>query len=235
VGATPQLPRDDLVKWMKGIESQLSLLHERMNNPLANTGLTVPTAGVVECDGTFNVVGTENVSGNLNVSGNETVSGTLNVTGNTVIGGTLSLPAGIINNAALANPVGSDSAFSGASSFALSVAGANIITINKTVPAGFTSAVVTVFGRVAAINSTAATDHLYLSVDVNGAGGNQFGVPVAAGDFNTTGAGYSARLTGLTGGSSNIAAHVYASTGTAAWAANAGNGADLAVTYIWFR
>jgi hypothetical protein len=223
------------VKILEGIMARLTRIEQRLNNVLAHTGLSVPAQGVTQVDGSLNVVGTENVSGNLNVSGNETVSGTLNVTGNTVIGGTLSLPNGIINNAALANPVGSDSAFSGASSFALSVTGANIITINKTVPAGFTSAVVTVFGRVAAINSTAAVDHLYLSVDVNGAGGNQFGVPVAAGDFNTTGAGYSARLTGLTGGSSNIAAHVYASTGTAAWAANAGNGADLAVTYIWFR
>lgn len=219
---------------MKGIESQLSFIRERLNNPFANTGMSVPGPGVTQVDGNLNVTGTETVSGSLNVTGNETVGGTLNVTGNTIIGGTLSLPNGIINNDALANPVAVSGAFQGASTFALSVAGANIITITRTVPAGFTAVVVTAFGRVAATNSTANKDALYSAVDVNGVGGNQFGNEVLAGDFGSISAGYTTALSGLTAGAS-IATHLYVSTGLAGWASNSSNGADLSVTYSWSR
>ena len=148
--------------------------------------------------------------------------------------GELILRPGSIGNDALTNPVVPDQAFQGTGTFALTVSGSNIITINKTVPAGFTSAVVNAAGSVAAINSTASADALYCAVDVNGAGGNQFGMPVDAGSFGSLSRGYSTVLTGLTAGAT-IATHLFASTGAAGWASNPANGADLSVTYLWFR
>jgi hypothetical protein len=211
----------------KSLRAKIEQIAERVKklentSPFSGTGMSVPSDGTTQVDGT------------LNVTGNETVGGTLNVTGNTIIGGTLSLPAGIINNDALANPVVPGQAFQGASTFALSVAGSNIITVNKTVPTGFTSVVVNAYGRVAATNSTATKDAVYSAVDVNGTGGNQFGNEVAAGDFGSVSAGYSTLLTGLTAGAT-VATHLFASTGLGGWASDPSNGADLSVTYLWFR
>lgn len=146
----------------------------------------------------------------------------------------LTLRGGIIGNDALTNPVVPAQAFQGASSFTLSVAGGNIVTITRSAPAGFTSAVVNAYGRVAAINSTASLDALYCAVDVNGSGGNQFGMPVSAGSFGSLSAGYSTLLSGLSAGDP-VAVHLFASTGAAGWASNVANGADLSVTILWFR
>ena len=104
------------------------------------SGTSVVAEDVTEVDGTLNVVG------NLNVSGPA------------VITGTLSLPAGIIDNAALANPVVPQGVFGSVSNFALTarnpVTVADVIkTVTITVPAGMTSAVVSVISRVFAINS----------------------------------------------------------------------------------
>jgi hypothetical protein len=148
--------------------------------------------------------------------------------------GELILRPGSIGNDALTNPVVPAQAFQGASTFALTVAGGNIITVNRTVPVGFTSAVVSAYGRLAAINSTASDDAVYCAVDVNGSGGNQFGIDVPAGKFGSLSAGYGTLLTGLTAGAT-IATHLYGSTGLAGWASDPSNGADLSVTYLWFR
>jgi hypothetical protein len=188
---------------MRGIDSKISKILERLNNVLANTGLSIPSPGTTQVDG------------NLVVLGSFTANGK-------------------INNAALVNPVVPAQAFQGASTFSLTVAGGNIVTISRTTPAGFTSVVVNAYGRVAAINSTGATDALYCSVDVNGSGGNQFGMPVVAGSFGSLSAGYSTLITGLSTGDP-VATHLYASTGSAGWASNVANGADLSVTFLWFR
>lgn len=205
----------------KSLRRLIEALAERVKklentSPFSGTGLSIPASGTTQVDGSLNV------------------EGQLNVTGDTVIGGTLSLPAGIIDNDALANPVVPGQAFQGTSSFALSVAGGNIITISRTTPAGFTSVVVNAYGRVAATNSTALKDAVYSAVDVNGTGGNQFGNEVVAGDFGSVSAGYSTLLTGLSTGDP-VATHLYASTGLGGWASDPSNGADLSVTYLWFR
>jgi hypothetical protein len=238
---TPQLPgfgdASAFIRRFKDIDHRINLLFEKLNNVLANTGLSVPSPGVTQVDGSLNVVG------NLNVSGSSTVSGSNGIQSSNYVASTsgwkfngtsLEANTGVIGNGALANPVSPGQAFQGASTFALSVAGSNIITITRTVPSGYTSVVVTAFGRVAATNSTAAKDALYSSVDVNGTGGNQFGNEVLAGDFGSVSAGYSTLLTGLSAGAS-VATHLYASTGLAAWASSGSNGADLSVTYLWFR
>jgi len=169
------------------------------------------------------------------VDGELDVTGTLNVTGNTVIGGTLSLPNGIVDNAALANPVKVQSIYNTASNFALSTLSATKVSLTITVPAGFTTAAVSVIGRVFAITPNASADYLYADARIDSYVG--LGLPLYV-----SGTGYSALnvapfshvLTGLTGGGTfNIL--VNAATSYLAWAANAQNQADLTGTIGWYR
>lgn len=226
MGATPDMPRADLIKWMKGIEAQLSLLGERVNNPLANTGLTVPGPGVVECDGQFNVVG------------NETVSGTLNVTGNTVIGGTLSLPNGIINNAALTSPLSPITLHADANNFGPTTgAGITIMTVSTTVPTGYTKAlIIGMYMSAFAHNSTASTDSLYVNIATTPSlAGWQVPSPSCpAGSWTSAYQQGTLLIPGLTGGGTlSISGQVSTSAGN--WAANASNVANLDVSILFLR
>jgi hypothetical protein len=218
MGATPQLPRavTDLVGWMKGIESQISLLHERMNNPLANTGLTVPSAGVVQVDGQ------------------------LNVNGPMAVTGTLSLPAGIINNDALTNPITPVSLHADATNFSPTPgAGIAAMSVSATVPTGYTQALLFgLYASAGAVNSTAATDFLY--VQISSVGGTV--LPGWQVPSTSTPAGAYANAfqqgtllkTGLTGGSTlTISARI--STSVATWAANTSNVANLDVSILFLR
>lgn len=137
-------------------------------------------------------------------------------------------------NSMLANPVIPGQQFIGGNTFGLTVAGAYVLSRTATVPAGCDTVTVTAFGRVSAINSTATDDALYSTIDINGAGGNQFGTDVRAGKFSTSSVGFATTLTGLTPGGS-VVTRLFASTGLASWASNAANGADLSVTYMWTR
>lgn len=148
--------------------------------------------------------------------------------------GQLILRDGIVGNAALTNPVIPGQQFIGGNSFGVTVAGAYVLSRTATVPAGCDTVTVTAYGRVSAINSTASDDALYSTIDINGAGGNQFGTDVRAGKFSTSSVGFATTLTGLTPGGS-VVTRLYASTGLATWASNAANGADLSVTYLWTR
>jgi hypothetical protein len=205
MGATPQLPRN-----LPG------------NDPAAQIRALERRIALLEQRSPFTGTGLSAPAANTTqVDGNLTVVGTFTALGK-------------VSNDALVNPVVPAQAFQGASTFSLTVAGGNIVTITRNTPAGFTSVVVNAYGRVAAINSTASPDALYCAVDVNGSGGNQFGMPVNAGSFGSLSAGYSTLLTGLSTGSP-VAVHLFASTGAASWASNVANGADLSVTFLWFR
>lgn len=146
----------------------------------------------------------------------------------------IQLRGNIIGNAALSNPVIPGQQFIGTNTFGVTVAGAYILTRTATVPAGCDTATVTAFGRVIATNSTGTDDALYSTIDINGAGGNQFGTDVRAGKFSTSSVGFSTTLTGLTPGGS-VVTRLYASTGLASWASSASNAADLSVTILWTR
>lgn len=146
----------------------------------------------------------------------------------------LKLRGGIVGNAALTNPVIPAQQFIGTNTFGLTTSGAYILSRSAPVPAGCAAVTVTAYGRVSAINSTASDDAVYSTIDVNGAGGNQFGTDVRAGKFSTSSVGFSTTLTGLTAGDS-VVTRLFASTGLATWASNAANGADLSVTYLWTR
>lgn len=243
MGATPQPPRntpDGLIRWMKWVESKLSFILERLNNVLANTGLSVPSPGVTQVDGSLNVLGTENVSGTLNVSGNETVGGTLNVTGNTIIGGTLSLPNGIINNAALANPVRGDVTTANTSNFALSTSATTLASSTWALPSGFTSVTVDVTAKVYAINSTTGLDYVYARPRIVRVSDGATVLPTAtptpasgSGGSGTSLERYVAVVALAAGDSVRISVEGW--TAFAAWAANASNWAEFSGSLTWYR
>lgn len=52
---TPQLPRDDFDKMIRGLESRIA--HAEKRDPIANTGLSVPAPGTTQVDGNLNVAG----------------------------------------------------------------------------------------------------------------------------------------------------------------------------------
>ena len=164
--------------------------------------------------------------------------GTLKVTGDATldVDGNLTLRPGIIETDALAAPIAAGYAYLTASNFALSVAGANVIDSTVTVPEGFTSAVVTMTGRVFAYNSTAAARYLYAQVKVNGLSGNALPVHAAAAgsadDSAIASSPFSTVLTGLTPGGT-FPLQLFAKT-TAAWAADVANTAELTGSIIWF-
>jgi hypothetical protein len=225
MGATPQLPRDDLVKWMKGIESQISLLHERMNNPLANTGLTVPSAGVVECDGTFNVVGSQSVSGDLSISG------------------TLELPNGSVNNAALVNPIVPNVVNQVATNFAIPASSwTTIVTNTVTVPAGFTQLLALATGMAFVVNPNTTGgsngtggDIVECRMGIGGTYGMGAGVSISGSNGQTScPAAVAVLLTGLTPGGT-VTLVTQATTGFQAFAANGSNQANLCAQLLWLR
>jgi hypothetical protein len=238
---TPQLPgfgdASAFTRWTKSIDYRLNLLFEKLNNVLANTGLSIPSPGVTQVDGTLNVLGTQNVSGTLNVSGNETVGGTLNVTGNTVIGGTLSLPNGIINNAALANPTAFGFGGNSSTGFAISTSSTAKSSVNIPVPTGFTQALIHCTVNGSAQNSTASSDFLFVSAHITmpsgdfGAGGEAFS-GVAAGGWGNAAASAAGSFTSI--GTGNITVSCMIRTGTA-WGATGANIANVDATVTFLR
>jgi len=144
------------------------------SSAFARSGTSVTAEDVTEVDGTLNVVGNLDVTGPASFSGDTTIGGTLGVTGPTTLGapttvsgslgvtgpmtvsGTLSLPAGIINNAALANQVTAAVAPAVTqTAWATTTSMASKASTTVTVPAGFTSALVTALGMVVFQDSAA--------------------------------------------------------------------------------
>lgn len=188
----------------------------QQSSSFSRSGTSVTAEGVTQVDGTLSVVG------NLEVSGHAAITGTL------------SLPAGIIDNAALANPVVPQGIFFFAQNFAVTTTAATYATQTVTVPAGFTSAVVTVVSRLAAVNSTASADYLSAVTKIAGIGGKSFQHMVAAGqtDFNVS--PFSTVLTGLTGGGT-FDLEVRGNVQVANWAANTANTAEMTGSILWLR
>lgn len=248
---------------MKGIESSISFIHEKLNNVLANTGLSVPSPGVVECDGTFNVVGTENISGDLNVTGSATIGGPTSITGLTTVSGTdgiessnyvagtsgwkfdgtsLEANTGVIGNGALANPVTPGVVNASSSNFGLgSGAFADVVATTVAVPSGCTQLLVSGAGwidcynqKTTGGNNGSGGDYLYCKIKVGSAAGNSTATPVSGSNGNATAtSGYSALLTGLTPGGSVS----ISAQGVSDYgiAVNTGNIAILSATLLWLR
>lgn len=121
------------------------------------------------------------------------------------------------------------------SNFGLRITSATVLSTTITVPAGFTSAAVSVVGRAFAINSTTSVDYLYADARIAGTPGH--GLPIVATASNGSAlnvAPYSKVLTGLTPGSTFVIA-VNAATSFASWAADSSNSADLSGIINWYR
>lgn len=158
------------------------------------------------------------------------------------ITGTLSLPAGIIGNDALTSPVVPQSVYGYVSNFAITTTGTTIRTITITVPVGFTSAVVSVTGRVFGVNPNttggsngAGADYLYGVAKIDGLSSTALALPV--GGNNGSGINvspYSTILTGLTSGATfTITLNVQSYF--ASWGTIANNTADVSGSILWFR
>jgi hypothetical protein len=185
----------------------------------------------------FNLSGTS-----VTAAGETTVDGKLTVTGAMVVGGTLSLPAGIIDNAALASPVMPQDIFFSAFNFALSTTSTVKASATITVPAGFTSAVVSVVSRVFAYNPNTTGgiggiggDYLGGVSVIAGASGNDLqSVVLGSGSSGVLVSPYTDVLSGLTPGGTFVLS-VKAHSGFLAWSTTTGNTAEMSGTILWFR
>lgn len=236
MGATPDLPRDDLVKWMKGIEYQIALLRERLNNPLANTGLSVPGPGVTQVDGSLVVQNGETKSGNYAAG---SAGWHLDHSGDAEFN-SLTLRAGIIGNAALTNPVRGDVMTANASNFALTTSAVTLASSTWALPSGFTSVTVDVTAKVYAINSTAGLDYVYGRPRIvrvsDGATVLPTATPTAASGSGGSGTSierYVAVVALAAGDSVTISVEGW--TAFAGWAANASNYAEVSGSLTWYR
>ena len=233
--ATPEPVRDDFSRYLRELERRLAVVEQR--SPLANTGMSVPGPGVVQVDGALDVVGTETVDGSLTVGGSLTVSGAAAITG------TLSLPAGIIDNAALANPISASAANPAATGFGLTTSWAILATIDMTVPAGFTVALIHLTGGVFCFNPNATggadgtgTDAWNVSVATSPGYGSYVYMQGVSGNggFASAHADVAFRLAGLTPGTV-IAVRVWGCSSYQTIAANASNHASASASMLWLR
>ena len=202
---------------------------------IAAPNLLTVTGGLV-------VDGSETVNGPLAVHGTATFDGDTTIGGNAAITGTLSLPAGIIDNAALANPIQVQSIYLDVSNFVVTTSYVSLASATITVPAGFTSALVTVSGQVGCFNphTTGGSDGVggdFLLCRPNV--GTTLGIPLGTQFPGNNWWGHDVTLlstvrTGLSGGGT-FSVGISASVDYANMAAFAANEAVLSGNILWFR
>jgi hypothetical protein len=229
-GGPPPTPQQFPKNEPNGIRALLDKIDRIALQAKESTSNLLRTAGIrVSPTGMF-IDSSLTVDGSLDTTGDTTIGGALAVTG------TLSLPAGIIGNAALTSPVMPQAVYFETQNFALSHTSASTFTSSTvTVPAGFTSAVVSVVGRLFAINPNAGADYLSAVTKIDGTGG--VSVPLLVGPSGGSGINvspFSRVLTGLTPGGTFVLA-LMGNSNIADWAADAANIAEVSGTILWFR
>lgn len=227
-----------LIKWIKGIEAFTRLLAEKLNHIFEGTGLSVPSPGVTQVDGSLIVQNGEAKSGNY-ASGS--AGWHLGNDGNAEFNA-LTLRGGIIGNDALTNPSSPQAIYDSVQNFGLTTTLTNIRTTNVTIPAGFTKAAVQLTVRAYATNPNttggnngAGGDYLYAEANINGYNG--YALPTGVSGSNGSGTNVSTFalvLTGLTPGGT-VVLQCAAQTGFLSWAANASNTADVSAMIVWYR
>lgn len=155
------------------------------------------------------------------------------VLGGVEFSGNLSVPNGSITNAALQAPVSPGSAGLTQQNFATTTAGAVYAQASIVVPAGYTQALVMNGVSAGATNSGTATDFLYVAASINGAAGGEQPSQTGAGAYGSGSAFAIRTLTGLTGGSITVECRLR--TGTGAWAAAAGNTANVNALILFLK
>lgn len=144
----------DRIRKLEGLVAELT-----KGSPLRQAGIGV-APGQVEFNGDAVFAGDTSVTGNLDVAGTAAFSGDTTIGGNLDVTGTLNLPAGIIGNDALATPLDFRASWANADAFSITSTASSKAASSVTVPAGFTRAVVQVFGMMEAINRGAASNFL---------------------------------------------------------------------------
>lgn len=141
-------------------------------------------------------------------------------------------------NSMLASPVKPQTVWQRASGFALGTAWSNLITVNVTVPDGYTTADVKASARVTAFynNVGTGTDYLYAILYI-GSYDSEF-YPLAVSDNGGSGTNQvfrNAVLTGLSGGDT-VTLQLQGSTGYNSWASPyTNNVAQLGASISWTR
>ena len=224
-----------LQRWLRQQERKAQ--RQQQSSAFNRSGTSVTAEGVQSLDGTLTVApdtGFVSIDGSLGVHGTAAFDGSTTIGGDLTVAGTLSLPNAIIGNDALTNMVAPASVQDSLMGFAIPTPSAVVRAKSLTVPAGITSALVTVTVRVFGVNSTAGLDSLVTNFQIGGAPRTWTEtVTVGAGGMGKTIATHTDSLTLLTPESTfNVA--VYAGC-TAGWAANALNGAWIDGYVLWFR
>ena len=211
-------PWPSFLKDYKALKDTVRRLMNR--DALAGTGMSTPSRGTTQADGSFIV------------NGDIDVHGTANFDGNTTIGGNLSMPNGIIQSDWLANLVTPQSVWKGTTAdFGLGTGWSALTAQTQNAPSGATSVIVHGFVRLVATNTTASKDYLYSDLDIAGSSCGGFATPVAAGDVGTSFCSFARVLTGV----SSVTLTAYGSTGSASWGTGTGNVCQISASVLWFR
>lgn len=237
--ATPEVPRDDLVKYLHELERRLAAVERK--DPFINSGVSIPGAGVTQVDGALNILGNLGVQGASTVSGSGGIQSSNFVHGSTgwdLTGTQVEINTGAIGNSAIVHPIAFDGNGGAMTNFALGTSSATILgSVSNTVPAGMTKMASFVVGNVTAVNSTASMDYLECRVGIVDPSsvnytGNSMYQETPAGTGGHVGASKYGILTGLSGGQT-VQHYISAWASSAAWAANASNIADLQAIILW--
>jgi hypothetical protein len=210
----------------------LNLVRERLNNVLANTGLSVPAPNVTQVDGSLIVQSGEAKSGNYAAG---SAGWHLDHGGNAEFNA-MTLRAGIISNGALTNPVSFDGCGGAVTNFAVATSWTTVGSVGITVPSGMSKMLSSGTVGISAVPPT-GTDFLFARLNITAGGSTYLGNPQFAPAIGSSGAAnvMAAKygiLTGLTPGST-VTFSFDAHSQTAAWAANAANIADLNIAITW--
>jgi len=240
--------QQSLSRWLR--QRERTALRQRQTSAFARSGTSVTAEGAQSLDGTLTVTpgtGFVSIDGSLGVHGTAAFDGSTTIGGDLVVAGTLSLPNSIVPNAALATPVGVPTyVYDAAASFALTTTESIQGTYTAIVPAGRTSAVISVIARLYAANPNTTGgiggtggDYLYCRVHVtrdDAMGPATYGdamkvlVPGNGAGLNT--APHFAVLTALVPGS-HIVIDTLVSTSLLSWALSTDNETHTVGTIEW--
>ena len=215
-------PIPGLIKRIEKLENDAR--RQRNSSQYTNTGMAPDGFGGVQSD---------DFDGDLSNADAGTTGWAMNA--QRAAFGELILRPGSIGNDALTNPVVPQYIYDYTSNFGVGTTMSHIRRTSITVPAGVTSAVVSVVGRIYAVNDTPNLDYLYCQTNVAGFNGIALPAPATGSNGSCTNISpFATTLSGLTPGST-FTVDIDAQVAAAPWSVNVYNQCDVAGTILWFR